>query len=180
MGGSGLQVSVRSCRRQSPRRRNRCLAPRPGPDPYPAATLLARPDRVVHAGNEPPVQPIVAGAGALFSCRGRIERRWRMLSWSAPSGATKARARSSIGCRIRPTSSCASRAATTPAIRSSSTAQTFKLALLPSGIVRPGKLSVIGNGVVLDPYHLLEEIEELRARASRSRRTISRSPRTSR
>ncbi|MCQ8140278.1 adenylosuccinate synthetase, partial [Vibrio parahaemolyticus] len=29
--------------------------------------------------------------------------------------------------------------------------KTFKLALLPSGIVRPGKLSVIGNGVVLDP-----------------------------
>ena len=38
----------------------------------------------------------------------------------------------------------------------------FKLALLPSGIVRPGKLSVIGNGVVLDPYHLLREIETLR------------------
>ncbi len=38
----------------------------------------------------------------------------------------------------------------------------FKLALLPSGIVRPGKLSVIGNGVVLDPYHLLGEIETLR------------------
>src|SRR5208283_1910071 len=29
----------------------------------------------------------------------------------------------------------------------------FKLQLLPSGIVRPGKLSIIGNGVVLDPYH---------------------------
>ena len=38
----------------------------------------------------------------------------------------------------------------------------FKLALLPSGIVRPGKLSVIGNGVVLDPYHLVEEIAKLR------------------
>ena len=34
----------------------------------------------------------------------------------------------------------------------------FKLALLPSGIVRPGKLGVIGNGVVLDPYHLVKEI----------------------
>src|SRR5271154_389495 len=40
--------------------------------------------------------------------------------------------------------------------------QTYKLALLPSGIVRKGKLSVIGNGVVLDPYHLVEEIEKLR------------------
>ena len=39
----------------------------------------------------------------------------------------------------------------------------FKLALLPSGIVRPGKLSVIGNGVVLDPYHLAGEIEHIGA-----------------
>ena len=35
----------------------------------------------------------------------------------------------------------------------------FKLSLLPSGIVRGGKLSVIGNGVVLDPWALLSEIE---------------------
>jgi adenylosuccinate synthase len=41
--------------------------------------------------------------------------------------------------------------------------QVFKLALLPSGIVRPGKLSVIGNGVVLDPHHLVEEIAKLEA-----------------
>jgi adenylosuccinate synthase len=39
----------------------------------------------------------------------------------------------------------------------------FKLALLPSGIVRPGKLSVIGNGVVFDPRHFVEEVEKLRA-----------------
>ncbi|HEV3045652.1 MAG TPA: adenylosuccinate synthetase, partial [Roseiarcus sp.] len=38
----------------------------------------------------------------------------------------------------------------------------FKLALLPSGIVRPGKLSVIGNGVVLDPYHFVDEVEKIR------------------
>ena len=37
----------------------------------------------------------------------------------------------------------------------------FKLALLPSGIVRPGKLSVIGNGVVVDPHHLIDEIAKL-------------------
>ena len=37
----------------------------------------------------------------------------------------------------------------------------YKLSLLPSGIVRKGKLSVIGNGVVLDPYALLAEIETL-------------------
>ena len=40
---------------------------------------------------------------------------------------------------------------------------TYKLSLLPSGIVRSGKLSVIGNGVVLDPWALLREIETLRA-----------------
>ncbi|MGB7319866.1 MAG: adenylosuccinate synthetase, partial [Albidovulum sp.] len=39
----------------------------------------------------------------------------------------------------------------------------YKLSLLPSGIVRGGKLSVIGNGVVLDPWHLVEEIAKLRA-----------------
>jgi adenylosuccinate synthase len=37
----------------------------------------------------------------------------------------------------------------------------YKLSLLPSGIVRPGKLSVIGNGVVLDPWALLSEIAKL-------------------
>jgi adenylosuccinate synthase len=40
----------------------------------------------------------------------------------------------------------------------------FKLSLLPSGIVRGGKLSVIGNGVVVDPWHLAEEITALRAK----------------
>jgi adenylosuccinate synthase len=38
-----------------------------------------------------------------------------------------------------------------------------KLSLLPSGVVRPGKLAVIGNGVVLDPYALVSEVERLRA-----------------
>ena len=38
---------------------------------------------------------------------------------------------------------------------------TYKLSLLPSGVVRPGKLSIIGNGVVVDPYALIEEIEKL-------------------
>src|ERR1700710_356308 len=35
---------------------------------------------------------------------------------------------------------------------------TFKLSLLPSGVVRKDKLSVIGNGVVMDPRALIEEI----------------------
>ena len=41
--------------------------------------------------------------------------------------------------------------------------EVFKLHALPSGVVRPAKLSVIGNGVVLDPWHLLAEIEAIRA-----------------
>ncbi|MEQ8441525.1 MAG: adenylosuccinate synthase [Alphaproteobacteria bacterium] len=41
--------------------------------------------------------------------------------------------------------------------------KTYKLSLLPSGVVRKGKLSVIGNGVVVDPWALLEEIERVRA-----------------
>ncbi len=39
---------------------------------------------------------------------------------------------------------------------------TYKLSLLPSGVVRPGKLSVIGNGVVVDPHALLKEIDTLK------------------
>ena len=38
----------------------------------------------------------------------------------------------------------------------------FKLRLLPSGIVREGKISVLGNGVVIDPWALLSEIEEIK------------------
>jgi adenylosuccinate synthase len=40
--------------------------------------------------------------------------------------------------------------------------ETYKLHALPSGVVRGGKLSVIGNGVVLDPWHLVQEIETVR------------------
>src|SRR5688500_15945288 len=39
---------------------------------------------------------------------------------------------------------------------------TYKLSLLPSGVVQ-GKLSIIGNGVVVDPWHLLKEIEAIGA-----------------
>ena len=38
----------------------------------------------------------------------------------------------------------------------------YKLSLLPSGIVRGGKVSVIGNGVVVDPWALVKEIETVR------------------
>ena len=39
---------------------------------------------------------------------------------------------------------------------------TYKLRLLPSGIVRKNKISIIGNGVVVDPWAILEEIKEIR------------------
>src|SRR5580698_3544137 len=41
--------------------------------------------------------------------------------------------------------------------------KTYKLSLLPSGVVRGGKLSIIGNGVVVDPWALLSEIARLAA-----------------
>src|ERR1700755_3703691 len=39
---------------------------------------------------------------------------------------------------------------------------TYKLSLLPSGVVRPNKLSIIGNGVVIDPFALRDEIASLK------------------
>ena len=41
---------------------------------------------------------------------------------------------------------------------------TYKLRLLPSGIVRKNKISIIGNGVVVDPWALLDEIEEVKSK----------------
>jgi adenylosuccinate synthase len=41
---------------------------------------------------------------------------------------------------------------------------TYKLRLLPSGIVRKGKISIIGNGVVVDPWALIEEIKEIKSK----------------
>jgi len=40
----------------------------------------------------------------------------------------------------------------------------YKMSLLPSGVVRPGKLSIIGNGVVVDPWALVDEIDTMRAK----------------
>ena len=42
--------------------------------------------------------------------------------------------------------------------------ETYALSLLPSGVLRSGKLSIIGNGVVVDPWALVKEIEAIRAR----------------
>ena len=40
----------------------------------------------------------------------------------------------------------------------------YKLSLLPSGVVRPGKISIIGNGVVVDPWALVAEIDTMRGK----------------
>ena len=42
--------------------------------------------------------------------------------------------------------------------------KTYKLRLLPSGIVRKDKISIIGNGVVIDPWALLDEIKEIKSK----------------
>lgn len=41
--------------------------------------------------------------------------------------------------------------------------KTYKLHLLPSGILYPGKLCIVGNGVVIDPEHIIKEIEGMKA-----------------
>ena len=41
---------------------------------------------------------------------------------------------------------------------------TYKLRLLPSGIVRKNKISIIGNGVVIDPWAFIDEIEEIKSK----------------
>src|ERR1700751_4808275 len=40
---------------------------------------------------------------------------------------------------------------------------TYKLSLLPSGVVRKGKLAIIGNGVVVDPWAFVDEIARVQA-----------------
>ena len=84
-----------------------------------------------------------------------------MWSWSAPSGGTKGKGKivdwlseqADIVVRFQG----GHNAGHTLVIDG----VTYKLSLLPSGVVRPGKLSVIGNGVVIDPHALLEEIDRL-------------------
>ena len=65
------------------------------------------------------------------------------------------------------TSSSATRAATTPATPSSSTARRFALQLIPSGVLYTHITPVIGNGVVVDPAVLLDEIDTLERRGHR-------------
>ena len=50
---------------------------------------------------------------------------------------------------------------------------TYKLSLLPSGVVRSGKVSIIGNGVVVDPWALIKEMDILEKELSRINLLIS-------
>ncbi len=112
------------------RRRRRVLVP-PAPSPARAralraegwitvAALLPAADwRERRAASAAAMCSTAAQAGSGAQAR-RGEQTWPMSPSSAPNGATKARARSSTGCRSAPMSSCASRAATMPATRWSS------------------------------------------------------------
>ncbi len=86
---------------------------------------------------------------------------WLTSSSSARSGATRARARSSTGCRARAEVVVRFQGGHNAGHTLVVGNEVYKLSLLPSGIVR-GALSVIGNGVVFDPWHFKAEVEKLR------------------
>ncbi len=97
-------------------------SPRPDEE---ACTALAPCLRGRHPlSRERPIcrQVIVSARLSRASAAPRKGVAWPMWSWWAPSGETRGRARSSIGCPSRPISSCVSRAAITPATLSLSTA----------------------------------------------------------
>src|SRR3984893_5809850 len=81
-----------------------------------------------------------------------------MWSWLVPSGGTRGRAKSSTGCPSKPASWSASRVDIMQGTRWSSTASPTRCPCCR----RAWKLSVIGNGVVIDPRALLEEIDRLK------------------
>ena len=62
------------------------------------------------------------------------------------------------------------RVATTPPIPWSSTGRNSSCGLVPAGALHPGKTCVIGNGTVVDPFALIEELDNLQAHAPSDRR----------
>ena len=85
-----------------------------------------------------------------------------MSSLWALSGVTKVKARSSTGCLNARMSSRGFQGGHNAGHTLVIDGKVYKLNALPSGVVRGGKLSVIGNGVVLDPWHLVKEIDIIR------------------
>ena len=85
-----------------------------------------------------------------------------MLLWSDRNGAMRAKGKSSTGSSERADIVVRFQGGHNAGHTLVVDGVTYKLSLLPSGAVRTGKLSVIGNGVVLDPWALLKEIAGLR------------------
>ena len=54
--------------------------------------------------------------------------------------------------------------------------ETYKLALLPSGVLRPSKLAVIGNGVVFDPQAFVDVLEKLHSKETQMRARMAAQP----
>ena len=107
---------------------------------------------------------------------GQIKRestRCRQSCSSALNGATRAKERPPIYSVAECSGSCATRAATTPAIRwCFRSGENFALHLIPSGILTPGVTNVIGNGVVVDPGVLLTELKGLEDRGVDTERLL--------
>ena len=139
-----------------------------------AAAPAVGPDRPRRSGaprsrRRTPRDPLPFPAGTSAD-RGAVEAEdWsvtcRRSCSSAPSGATRARARPRT-CWAGPCSGwCATRAATTPGTPSCCpTGRTSRCTSSRPGILTPGAQNVIGNGVVVDPGVLLDELAGLEAR----------------
>ena len=100
--------------------------------------------------------------------RGKEDARDEIWQCWARSGATRAKARLSTCSRLRSRSWLDTRVVTTRATRCTSRKK-FVLHLIPSGILHPEVCCVIGNGVVVDPAALFEEVETLAEQGSSSR-----------
>ena len=127
----------------------------------------------------PAVAPDAAHDGAAAAARPAPPRLYAVClesASSAPSGATKARGRSSTCSPSGPTRSCAFRAATTPATRSSATARSSSSTSSRRGILYPGKRCIIGNGVVVDPRVLTDELDALQGPQASTRAACASAP----
>ena len=91
-----------------------------------------------------------------------FEKLWQIRFSSAPSGATKAKAKSLMCSPSRRMSSSVTPGGNNAGHTVFIGRKKYVLHLVPSGILRKDKLCVIGNGVVVDPIGLVEEIEGLK------------------
>ena len=109
-------------------------------------------------------------------CRGRFFWRvtpktgsqWPVRAWSACSGATRPRGRSSISSATSHDFVVRYNGGANAGHTVVADGKTFKLSLLPTGVLRPNVNSVIGNGVVVYPPRFLEEVDQLAQGRDRS------------